>query len=164
MVTRSRYVIVMSMFVYVSHTVFLPVSLELAWEWFDCLWDQRLVLWGPSYFNRCYCRVDRTLALGLGFPCANRNGLIVYTWAFINAKNVESSIRNVGHYRTLIEFLEISAKRILAACQAVCMVTLHLNNNKMKGVRCEGVLLVAQSTTLAHEKSYCCIYGDGEHG
>lgn len=34
---------------------------------------------GPSYFNRCYCRVDRPLALGLSFPCANRSGLIVYT-------------------------------------------------------------------------------------
>lgn len=141
MVTRSRYVIVMSMFVYGSHTVFLPVSLELAWEWFDCVWVQLLVLWGPSYFNRCYCRVDRTLALGLGFPCANRSGLIVYTWAFINAKNVESRIRNVGHYRTLIKLLEISMKRILTACLAVCMVMLHLNNNIMKEVRCEGVSL-----------------------
>lgn len=87
-------------------------------------------LWGPSYFNRCYHRVDRTLALGLSFPCANRSGLIVYTWALINAKNVESSIRNVSHYRTLIKLLEISKKRILVACQAVSMDMLYLHTKR----------------------------------
>lgn len=144
MVTNSRYDIIMPMFVYSPRAAFLSMSLGLAWEWFDCVWVRLLVLWGPSYFNRCYCRVDRTLALGSGFPCANRSGLIVYTWALINAKNVESSIRNVSHYRTLIKLLEISMKRILAACLAVCTVMLHLNNNKMKEVRCEVCVSLAQ--------------------
>lgn len=74
-------------YVYVcSHTGVPSMSLGPAWEWLQCVAVQLLVPEVQCYFNRCYHRVDRPLALGVGFPCSNRSGLIVYTWALFNAK------------------------------------------------------------------------------
>lgn len=108
------------------------MSLGPAWEWLVCCLSPAFGVGGPSYFNRCYRRVDRPLALGLGFPCANRSGLIVYTWALINAKKmlkVTSGMLAISQ-RTLMKLLGISTKRILAAFLAVSTFMLHLNKFK----------------------------------
>lgn len=67
------------MFVYGCHTGFPSMSLGPGLRMVRVCFSPAFGAGGPSYFNRCYRRVDRPLALGLGFPCANRSGLIVYT-------------------------------------------------------------------------------------
>lgn len=67
------------MFVYGCHTDFSSMSLGPGLRMVGVCFSPTFGARGLSYFNRCYRRVDRPLALGLGFPCANRNGLIVYT-------------------------------------------------------------------------------------
>lgn len=115
-------------------------SLSLGLAWLSLVWVQ---FWGggeSSYFNRCFCGADRPLGLGLGFPHANRSGLIVCTWALINAKKMMkvASRMLASSHETLNRSLKISSG-VLAAFEADRLVLSHL---KARRDRCGYITLV----------------------